>query len=162
MSIAAGIATSIATLGLSAALFQNMFGMITFDDRFHQIAAVRPQVGRSHVIYCLSQYERGGDRIRSRKPGLVTTSIAGFLRKPALVAVISDFLFADAGTAIEDLSALNVVHDVFLLMIDARFAFDMPAVCAGGWRFVMRKPAQSASCRAVSCLASPHGSGNGE
>ena len=40
--IAAAIARSIAAVGLSAVFFQDQFGLITFDDAFHQVAAVRP------------------------------------------------------------------------------------------------------------------------
>jgi uncharacterized protein (DUF58 family) len=165
VSIAAAIAKALATIGLSAALFQDRFGATTFDDRFNQVTAVRPQVGKSHVIHCLAEYERGGNGIRRRRmrrvlmskarTGSVTASIAGSLRRPALVPVISDFLFADAARAIEDLGALNVVHDVFLLMIDARFAFDVPEVAAG---WVEIRDAETGATRVVSrrefsCLA---------
>src|SRR5438067_8084492 len=42
VSIAAAIARSVAAVGLSAVFFQDMFGLITFDEGFHQIAAARP------------------------------------------------------------------------------------------------------------------------
>jgi hypothetical protein len=45
--------------------------------------------------------------------------------------VISDFLFANAPSVIKELSLLNAVHDVFLMMVDARFAYQLPAVSAG-------------------------------
>src|SRR5687767_1179733 len=38
-SIAAAIARSVATVGMSAVLFQDLFGLITFDERGHQVAA---------------------------------------------------------------------------------------------------------------------------
>jgi hypothetical protein len=46
--------------------------------------------------------------------------------------VISDFLFADVGGILEELSKLNAIHDVFLLMADTRFAYDIPNV-SDGW-----------------------------
>jgi hypothetical protein len=57
--------------------------------------------------------------------------IEAHLRRASLVPVISDFLFADAGRIISQLSRLNAVHDVFLIMVDVRFAYDLPDVHAG-------------------------------
>src|SRR5678815_4476830 len=56
VTIAAGIARAMATIGLSAVYFQDMFGIITFDQGFGRMAALRPRVGRSHVIHCLDAY----------------------------------------------------------------------------------------------------------
>src|SRR6185369_8550853 len=47
------IARAVAAVGLSAVHFQDMFGLVTFDEKFEQVAAARPRIGRSHVIYCL-------------------------------------------------------------------------------------------------------------
>ena len=52
--------------------------------------------------------------------------------RPSLVPVISDFLFPDASASIRELSLLNAVHDVFLLMADVRFAYEVPRV-SDGW-----------------------------
>lgn len=130
-TIAAAIARALATVGLSAVLFQDTFGLIAFDEGFHQVAAARPRVGRPHVQYCLDLYQqcraadvRAGDLT-------VTATIAGHLRKTSLVPVISDFLFADAARVIKELSLLNAEHDVFLMMVDARFAYGLPQVSAG-------------------------------
>jgi hypothetical protein len=46
--------------------------------------------------------------------------------------VISDFLFPDADRLVRELALLNAVHDVFLLVTDVRFAYEMPAV-SDGW-----------------------------
>ena len=128
--IAAAIARSVAAVGLSAVFFQDMFGLITFDDQFRQIAAARPRIGRSHVTYCVDLYqrERPDDPQANRE---ITETIASHLRKTSLVPVISDFLFADAPRVIKELSRLNAVHDVFLVMADARFAYELPHVSAG-------------------------------
>ena len=129
--IAATIARSVAAVGLSALFFQDQFGLITFDDQFRQMAAARPRIGRSHVIYCVSLYEQRQqiESVNARQD--ITASITGHLRKTSLVPVISDFLFADAGRLIAELSRLNAIHDVFLVMADVRFAYEMPPVSAG-------------------------------
>jgi uncharacterized protein (DUF58 family) len=129
--IAAAIARSIAAVGLSAVFFQDQFGLITFDDAFHQVAAVRPRIGKPHVIYCLDLYQRPKAADLESGHGDVTATIEGHLRKTSLVPVISDFLFADAQRVINELSLLNGMHDVFLMMADVRFAYELPAASAG-------------------------------
>jgi uncharacterized protein (DUF58 family) len=130
VSIASAIARSVAAAGLSAVFFQDQFGLITFDEQFHQLSAARPRVGRSHVIYCLDLYENRSalDPITDRD---ITATIAGHLRKASLVPVISDFLVPDARRIVADLAKLNAIHDVFLLMADARFAYELPRMSAG-------------------------------
>jgi uncharacterized protein (DUF58 family) len=131
VSIGAAIARSVAAVGLSAVFFQDMFGLLTFDEGFHQIAAARPKIGKSHVIYCLDLYQRPSPAERPAVLSDVTATIASHLRKTSLVPVISDFLFADVARVIRELSLLNAAHDVFLMMVDARFAYELPAVSAG-------------------------------
>jgi len=130
ISIASAIARSVAAAGLSAVFFQDQFGLITFDEQFHQLTAARPRVGRSHVIYCLDLYQNRTvlDAVTDRD---ITATIAGHLRKASLVPVISDFLVPDARRLVADLARLNAVHDVFLLMADARFAYELPRLSAG-------------------------------
>jgi uncharacterized protein (DUF58 family) len=130
VSIANAIARSVAAAGLSAVFFQDQFGLITFDEQFHQLSAARPRVGRSHVIYCLDLYENRSalDPITDRD---ITAIIAGHLRKASLVPVISDFLVPDARRIVSELARLNAIHDVFLLMADARFAYELPRMSAG-------------------------------
>ena len=54
------------------------------------------------------------------------------MRKTSLVPVISDFLFDDAGDAsCRSCRMLNSTHDVFLVLIDSAFAFELPAISAG-------------------------------
>ena len=132
--IAAAIARSIAAVGLSAVFFQDMFGLITFDEGFRQRSAARPRIGKPHVIYCLDLYEQRDQRESldgNRNDGDVTATINAHLRKTSLVPVISDFLFANAPAVIRELSILNAEHDVFLMMVDARFAYQLPNVSAG-------------------------------
>jgi uncharacterized protein (DUF58 family) len=129
--IAAAIARSIAAVGLSAVFFQDQFGLITFDDGFRQVAAARPRIGKPHVIYCLDLYERPRAADLASQQSDVTATIEGHLRKTSLVPVISDFLFADAQRVLNELSLLNGMHDVFLMMADVRFAYELPPASAG-------------------------------
>jgi uncharacterized protein (DUF58 family) len=129
--IAAAIARAVAAVGLSAVLFQDLFGLITFDDEFHQLAAARPRVGRSHVLHCLDLYQHRRRTDTAAAPQDLTAAIVGSLRKTSLVPIVSDFLFRDAPRLIGELALLNAAHDVFLVMVDARFAYQLPAVSAG-------------------------------
>jgi hypothetical protein len=48
-----------------------------------------------------------------------------------MLPVISDFLFDDVDEVIRELSLLAITHDVFLVLIDSAFAFDLPGIPAG-------------------------------
>ncbi|HEV3216501.1 MAG TPA: DUF58 domain-containing protein [Vicinamibacterales bacterium] len=129
--IAVGIARAIATIGLSAVYFQDMFGLITFDNGFENLSSLRPRVGRGNVIHCLDGYQ-GRVVMEEVKIGQrLSTTIGGHLRRTTLLPVISDFLFADGPLVVRELAELSSVHDVFLVMIDSAFAFDLPDVSAG-------------------------------
>ena len=131
VTIAAAIARAVAAAGLSATFFQDLFGLVSFDGAFRQIAAARPRVGRSHLLYCLDLYQRAP---AADDPGAgrdIIAAIEGQLRKASMVPVISDFLFPDAPRVIGELALLNAVHDVFLVMADARFAYELPGVSDG-------------------------------
>jgi uncharacterized protein (DUF58 family) len=130
--IATAIARAVAAAGLSAMFFQDRFGVVTFDDRFSQVAAARPRIGKSHLLYCLDLYRQSMTRRGEDATRDVVVAIESQVRKAALVPVISDFLFADVRRVLEELSKLNAVHDVFLVMADARFAYDLPSV-RDGW-----------------------------
>ena len=118
--IAAGVARAMATIGLSAVYFQDMFGIITFDKGFASMAAVRPRVGRGHVIHCLDAYQGRVGMEEVRAGQRLATTIGGHLRRTTLLPVISDFLFEDAPERIKEIAELNSVHDVFLVMMTAR------------------------------------------
>jgi uncharacterized protein (DUF58 family) len=130
-SIAAAIARALATVGLSAVLFQDLFGLMTFDENARQIVAARPSIGKAHVLYCLELYDQRRAAEAREDGRTFMADLEGHLRKTSLVPVISDFLFADAPRVISELSLLNSTHDVFLLMVDAQFAYQLPAVSAG-------------------------------
>lgn len=129
--IAAAIARSVAAVGLSAVFFQDLFGLLTFDANFRPMTAIRPRIGKSHVLHCLDQYQDQTHVEDSTASRDFEATIAAQLRRTSLVPVISDFLFADAEQVISELSRLNAVHDVFLIMVDVRFAYDLPDIGAG-------------------------------
>jgi uncharacterized protein (DUF58 family) len=129
--IAAAIARAIGTIGMSAVFFQDMFGLITFDARFDELAAVRPRIGKNQVIHCLEAYQFHKGLQPLRRADSLSMSLAGFMRKTSMVPVISDFLFDHPGEVITELGQLNSVHDVFIVLIDSAFAFELPPVSAG-------------------------------
>ena len=131
VAVATAIARSVAAVGLSALLFQDTFGLITFDDGLRQLAEARPRIGKSHVMHCLDlyQYPRSSQTRSARAD--ITTALSGHLRRTAMVPVISDFLFEEATRLIEELALLNAVHDVFLMIVDVGFAYDLPETSAG-------------------------------
>jgi uncharacterized protein (DUF58 family) len=129
--IAAAVARAIGTIGISAVFFQDTFGLITFDAGFKHLAAVRPRIGKNQVIHCLDAYQHNRGLEDVRPAETLSRRIAGYIRKPSLVPVISDFLFDDARTIIAELTMLNSVHDVVLVLIDSGFAFEVPPVSAG-------------------------------
>src|SRR6266853_6802580 len=89
--IAAAIARSVAAVGLSAVFFQDLFGLITFDDRFRQVVAARPRIGKPHVMYCLALYQQYKTPVADAPGAMVqdvTTALEGHLRKTSMVPVI--------------------------------------------------------------------------
>ena len=64
------------------------------------------------------------------RAGHVGHSIGSTLRRTSLVPVVSDFLFDDAETVLQDLAHLNAVHDVFIVIVDASAAY-RPAARVG-------------------------------
>ena len=129
--IAAAIARTIGTIGMSAVFFQDLFGLITFDAKFEQLAAIRPRVGKNQVIHTLEAYQFGTGLQPLKRSDSLSMSLAGFMRKTTMVPVISDFLFDDAGAIMKELGQLNSAHDVFIVLIDSAFAFELPDMSAG-------------------------------
>jgi uncharacterized protein (DUF58 family) len=129
--IAAAIARAIGTIGMSAVFFQDMFGLITFDARFDELAAIRPRIGKNQVIHCLEAYQFQKGLQPLKRADSLSMSLAGFMRKTSMVPVISDFLFDGPDDVLRELGELNSVHDVFIVLIDSAFAFELPPVSAG-------------------------------
>jgi len=128
-SIAKRIARVIATLAMAAVFFQDRAGLVTFDRDMRRIA-VRPRVGRGHAMHCVEVYQREllGDGDAGRR---AVSSFAGLLRTRSLVPIVSDFLFENPHRLLRELTDLNAAHDVFLVMIDSAFAFELPPLSAG-------------------------------
>jgi uncharacterized protein (DUF58 family) len=129
--INAAIARAIATIGMSAVFFQDMFGMMMFEADFEHLSAIRPRIGKNQVIHCLDAYQSHHGLQDVKASESISRSIAGFMRKTSLIPVISDFLFEQPDEVLRELAHLNSAHDVFLILIDAAFAFEVPKVSAG-------------------------------
>jgi uncharacterized protein (DUF58 family) len=129
--IAASVARAIATVGMSATFFQDPFGLVTFDSGFEHLAAIRPRTGKGHVVHCVDAYQHQQNLLAVKRIGGVGTTLAGYLRSKSLLPVISDFLFDDPGSVLKELAFLNATHDVFIVLIDGAFAFELPKVSAG-------------------------------
>lgn len=126
--IAKVIARTVATLALAAAFFQDLVGLVTMDGPKRRLA-VRPRTGKNHAMHCVEVYQdtlSGSDRDTTAEGDL-----AGLLRKRSLIPVVSDFLSPDPDPLIAECSALNALHDVFIVLIDSGFAFELPDVSAG-------------------------------
>jgi len=137
--IAAVVARAVATIGMSAVFFQDSIGLVTFEDRFERLSGIRPRIGKNHVIQCIDAYTAAalnGSEAPSfsselRHADTLSGTIGGFMRKTSMVPVISDFLFDNAAAVMRELAQLNSLHDVFIALVDASFAFEMPGVSAG-------------------------------
>src|SRR5919197_5014749 len=129
--IAAAIARAIGTIGMSAVFFQDLFGLITFGPNFAQLGAVRPRIGKNQVIHCLEAYQFETGLQPLKRADTLSMTLAGFMRKTSMVPVISDFLFDNPADVLEELAHLNSTHDVFVVLIDSAFAFEMPPISAG-------------------------------
>lgn len=127
--IAKVIAMAVATFAMAAAFFQDRAGLITFNHDTRRIA-VRPRTGKNHAIHCVEAYQEQllGRGLAESTPH---ASFAGLLRKRSLVPVISDFLLEHPDQLLAELADLNTMHDVFLVMIDSAFAFELPHLSAG-------------------------------
>ena len=66
-----------------------------------------------------------------RRADSLSMTLAGFMRRTSMVPVISDFLFDNAADVLRELAQVNSAHDVFIVLIDSAFAFELPKVSAG-------------------------------
>ena len=131
VSIAGLVARAIATIGMSAVFFQDMFGLATFDDACQHLAAIRPRIGRNQVMHCMDAYQNNRGLQEVKGTGSMSMTIGSFMRKTSLIPFVSDFLFDEPHAVLAELSLLNAAHDVFIVLIDAAFAFELPHVSAG-------------------------------
>lgn len=127
--IAKVVAHAVATFATAASFFQDRAGLITFDADSRRMT-VRPLIGRGHAMHCVEAYQERLVAGRTPQP-TPDLSFAGLLRKRSLVPVISDFLLDDPAPLLAELADLGSFHDVFLVMIDSAFAFQIPPLSAG-------------------------------
>lgn len=126
--IARVIAHAVATFAMAASFFQDRAGLIAFDGDTREMR-VRPLIGQGHAMHCVEAYQ---ERLRAgRPPSTPDMSFAGLLRKRSLVPVISDFLFDEPAPLLAELADLGAFHDVFLVMVDSAFAFQIPHLSPG-------------------------------
>ena len=129
--IATVIARTVATLALAGAFFQDQVGLITFDSRSRHMA-VRPQIGKNHAIHCFDAYQAHAiGRGTSNGGATSEAGLAGLLRQTSLIPVVSDFLFDEPETLLGELAELKARHDVFVVLIDSAYAFELPSPSAG-------------------------------
>ena len=88
-------------------------------------------IGRNHVIHCLDAYQTGAGLQQVPFAGSLSMTLGSFMRKTGLVPFVSDFLFEEADEVVRELSLLHSTHDVFVALVDAAFAFEMPHMNAG-------------------------------
>jgi len=129
--IATAVARAVPTIGLSATFFQDPFGLVTFDTGFEHIAAIRPRTGKSHIVHCVDAYQFQQGLLAVKRVGGIGATLGGFLRRKSMLPVISDFLFDNPEEVLKELAFLNASHDVFIVLIDSAYAFELPKVSAG-------------------------------
>jgi uncharacterized protein (DUF58 family) len=131
--LATVVARAVATIGMSAVFFQDSVGLVTFEDRFVRLSGLRPRIGKGQVIHALDAYQDPSNRMLTelRQGESLSITLGGFMRKTSMVPVVSDFLFDNAEEIVRELTLLNSRHDVFLGIVDAAYAFEVPSASAG-------------------------------
>ena len=128
--IAKVIARVVATLALAGAFFQDRVGLAAMDGPSRRLL-VPPHAGKNHAMHCVDAYQEclGAAEPGGRNGG--GRDLGGLLRRRSLLPVVSDFLAEDAEACLEEFAALAHWHDVFVVLVDSAFAFDLPPVSAG-------------------------------
>jgi uncharacterized protein (DUF58 family) len=133
MTVAHVIARILATIGLSATLLQDRVGMMVFGAGEEINHA--PKSSREHVWGLIDAYTevvREGPHDAARRFSL-TEAVLGMTLRPAMIICVSDFLDAWSPKLIEEAAFLDGEHhDVFLVVVDSAFAFDLPK-SSSGW-----------------------------
>lgn len=119
------VARVIATLGVSAALFRDLLGLISFDENF-RLDLVAPRIGRNHLIYCLTRYQVPRFSAEKNKAAALLGQLQAHLKFFSVVPFISDFIFPQAEEIIRALKLLSSRHDVFVILVETDFTFDLP------------------------------------
>ena len=128
--IAKVVARTVATLAIAAAFFQDLVGLVTMNGPARRLV-VRPQTGKRHAMHCLEVYQDNLSEPDSRGTPASNGELSGLLRKRSVIPVVSDFLVDDPEPLIDECTELNAFHDVFVVVVDSAFAFELPGVSAG-------------------------------
>lgn len=127
------IARAIATLGFSAVILQDLVGLISFGTGDSSLVEP-PRGGRNQIFRIIEVYENSlaqpANKISDENEKIAET-VSANLRRTSLIMVISDFMFPEAKIFIKDLTDLKSSNDLFLVMADSAFAFNLPAVSSG-------------------------------
>jgi uncharacterized protein (DUF58 family) len=127
--IGKSIARTIATIGLAASIFQDTVGLVLFGGKEHVIEP--PRGGRNHIARMVDLYQTTPAVPCLPGKEHLAGTLAGELRRTSLVIVASDFLFPDVFSTLKELADLKQPHDLFLVMADSAFTFEIPKISAG-------------------------------
>lgn len=120
----------IATIGFSGVFFQDLTGLFIFDHQ-NRYSFIKPKMGKNHVINCVNNYMNPELSYLANDPANLGRKILGYLNRPAVVPVITDFLFENASDFLDNLVIIKSRHDLFVVMLDSSFLFDLPKVSSG-------------------------------
>ena len=128
--IARVIARVVATLALAGAFFQDRVGLVAMDGPSRRLL-VPPHAGKNHAMHCVDAYQECLDAAEPEGRDAGGGDLGGLLRRRSLLPVVSDFLMDDPEACLKEFAALAHGHDVFVVLVDSAFAFDLPPVSAG-------------------------------
>ncbi len=120
---------AIATLGFSGVFFQDLTGLFMFDHRYQYLYA-RPRLGKNQVVNCLSRYNVSNFSGNAGSFTDLAAKITANLKRTSIVPVISDFLYEESEIdgIIRCLNTVKLRHDLFVVMIDCSFLFNLESV----------------------------------
>lgn len=123
-------ARAIAAIGFSGVFFQDLTGLFIFDHK-HRYAYIKPRMGKNHVIGCVNRYINSELSYLANNSTSLGKKILSYLNRTSVVPVVSDFLFENASDFIDNLAIIKSRHDLFIVIIDSSFLFDLPEVSSG-------------------------------
>ncbi len=127
--IGKSIAATIATIGFSAVFAQDRVGLVGFTETATHTEY--PRGGKKQILRILDQYQRMPSGLQNTEKLSLARVFEGALKRPGVIAVVSDFLSDTASACIEDLRSLQGRHDIFLVVVDATDVFRMPDLKTG-------------------------------
>lgn len=125
------VSRAIAVIGLSGVVFQDRIGLIAFDRDNYLVEPPKGGKKQVHRLLDLYRQPQASYLIPMGKDSIAEV-ISGNLRRTSMIVVVSDFLFPEAEPAIKELTDIRSGHDIFLVMVDASFPFEVGAF-SDGW-----------------------------